>query len=218
MEDRSYLDYEDAVLEVKGVSILGSTFDLSFEVKQGQIFGLFSENQDILGQLVSIIAGLTPTQDGQLIFLDQDISQTPVALRVDQGLGVVPAWPTLFPEFSVRENLMIGGYVRTDQRAVRQDLQKIDQWSPTLAAQMDQSAKSLAPLDVQMLLILRALMAKPRLIFVQLPSLALTDDETLHVFETLQAINRATDLSMVLASPLKDHLSTFADCLHEVCI
>ena len=163
---------------------------VSFSVKEGQIVTLIGANGAGKSTTLMSISGVHPPAKGEIIFRGEEISRKLPDRIVKSGVSQVPEGRRIFPHLSVRENLMMGSYIRKDKQRVAEDLQAVFQLFPVLAEREKQDGGTLSGGEQQMLAIGRALMAKPRLLLLDEPSLGLAPIVVEKIFQVIEEINR----------------------------
>ena len=170
--------------------------DVNLYVDEGEIVTLIGANGAGKTTLLRVISGLVRPSRGQVVFADQRIDQLPPDEIVRMGIAHVPEGRMVFPAFTVRENLLIGGVSRLDQGRPRdeveaemqQDLQAIFKLFPRLEERISQYGWSLSGGEQQMLAIGRGLMARPKLLLLDEPSLGLAPFLVKEVFSIIETI------------------------------
>ncbi len=162
---------------------------ISLEVGEGEIIALIGANGAGKTTTLRAISGLkTPTQ-GEIWFGGKRIDGLPPHAIVGLGIGHIPEGRRLFPHMTVLENLKVGGYLRPAKDWIRKDLEEIFQRFPILKARQRQKAGTLSGGEQQMLTIARALMARPRLLLLDEPSLGLAPRMLATIATIIQDIN-----------------------------
>ena len=146
---------------------------ISLSVKAGEIVALVGANAAGKTTTLRTALGLKAPSAGTLRLDGADITQLPTVERVRRGLVLVPEGRQVFVKFTVAENLMMGGYLRSDRNNMRNDIDRIYEMFPVLAERRDQRAGSMSGGEQQMLAIARGLMGKPRCLVLDEPSLGL---------------------------------------------
>jgi branched-chain amino acid transport system ATP-binding protein len=146
---------------------------VSIEVRQGEIVTLIGANGAGKTTLLKTLAGLLPTRGGRVTYDGEPIERLPPPVRVRRGLILVPEGRGILQRMTVRENLQMGAYARPARADVEADLAAVVRRFPVLAERATQPAGTLSGGEQQMLAIGRALMARPRLLMVDEPSLGL---------------------------------------------
>jgi branched-chain amino acid transport system ATP-binding protein len=165
-------------------------FDLSLTVGRGQIVSLLGGNASGKSTTMKIILGLVKPQSGTVRFDGQPVTGLPTPQIVRRGVGSVPEARRLFGEMSVRENLLMGAFVRRDHKAIVQDLDRVLGLFPRLAERLGQRAGTLSGGEQQMVAMARALMGRPTLICMDEPTMGLSPLWVDRVLDLIAAINR----------------------------
>ena len=165
-------------------------FDLSIAIGQGEIVCLLGGNASGKSTTMKVILGLVRPRSGAVIFDGAPILGEPTQEIIRRGIGSVPEARRLFPEMTVRENLLMGAYLRRDRPEVAQDLARMLELFPRVAERIHQRAGTLSGGEQQMVAMARALMGRPRLICMDEPTMGLSPLFVDRVLETIQAINR----------------------------
>ncbi len=165
--------------------------DISFSVEEGSIVTLIGANGAGKTTTLRTISGLRPVRDGRISLDGQDITRMPSHRRVELGISQAPEGRRCFPGMSVLENLEMGAYARKDRRsrAVAEDRKRVFDLFPQLEERRGQSAGTLSGGEQQMLAIGRALMAKPRLLLLDEPSMGLAPRLIQQIFVIIAEIN-----------------------------
>jgi branched-chain amino acid transport system ATP-binding protein len=165
-------------------------FDLTLEVGRGRIVSLLGGNASGKSTTMKIILGLLAPRSGAVTFDGTRIDGAPTHRIIRAGVGSVPEARRLFPLMSVRENLLMGAYVRSDRRDVAEDLARMLELFPRVAERLDQRAGALSGGEQQMVAMARALMGRPRLICMDEPTMGLSPLYVDRVLELIAAINK----------------------------
>ncbi len=183
-----------ALLELQRVNsfygVVQVHFDLSLEVREGQIVCLLGGNASGKSTTMKIILGLLRPRLGNVRFAGADITGLPTPAIIRRGVASVPEARRLFSAMTVRENLLMGAYARSDSAAVATDLDRVLALFPRLAGRLGQRAGTLSGGEQQMVAMARALMGRPRLICMDEPTMGLSPRFVDHVLELITAINR----------------------------
>ena len=171
---------------------------VSLKVRRGQIATVLGSNGAGKTTILKTISGIIDPRKGQVHFRGQDITARDPALIVQQGLSHVPEGREVFALLSVRDNLLMGAYTRSDRDGVARDLQTVFDYFPILRERASQDAGLLSGGQQQMLAISRALMARPELILLDEPSLGLSPKLTKEIFEIVVRINREQGTTILL--------------------
>jgi branched-chain amino acid transport system ATP-binding protein len=164
---------------------------ISFEVPEGSIVTLLGANGAGKSTTLKSISGLVPPLRGTVAFRGRRIDGLPSETIVRLGISHVPEGRELFPELTVLENLKMGAYIRTDKRAIQQSLDRVHAHFPILGERRSQLAATLSGGEQQMLAIGRALMAEPRLMLLDEPSLGLAPMLVEEIFRIIREIHQS---------------------------
>ncbi len=134
------------------------------------------------------VSGLLPLASGTVTLDGRDISTVSSEQRVERGLAHVPERRRVFAGMTVRENLLLGAYVRRDRQAIAQDVEWLTTLFPILGERMGQAAGTLSGGEQQMLAIARALMSRPKLLMMDEPTMGLAPQIIDVILDTVQAI------------------------------
>jgi branched-chain amino acid transport system ATP-binding protein len=146
---------------------------VSLKVDRGEIVCIIGPNAAGKTTTLRVIAGLKEPSAGHIRYLDEDITRLLPFERVERGLVLVPEGRQIFPKFTVLDNLKMGAYQRTDRAAIGGDLESVYELFPRLRERLQQRGGSLSGGEQQMLAIGRGLMAKPKCLLLDEPSLGL---------------------------------------------
>ena len=164
-------------------------WDVSLSLAQGELLCVVGPNSAGKSTLINTIAGLMRIGAGTLKFDGEDISRLPAHKFCERGIALVPEGRRLFTEMTVRENLEIGSYLRAARLERARSLEHVVSLFPVLAEKMEQPAGLLSGGQQQMVAIGRALMAKPRLLLLDEPSLGLAPSIVLDMFNAIRQIH-----------------------------
>ena len=162
---------------------------ISFEVEKGTIVSIIGANGAGKSTLLNTISAITPADYGDIFFENQRIDHLDPDQIVKRGISQVPQGRRVFPELTVRENLMMGAFTRKARPDKEQNFEWILNIFPILKARLNQKGKHLSGGEQQMLAIGRALMAGPRLLLLDEPSMGLAPLVTREIFEVIKQIN-----------------------------
>jgi branched-chain amino acid transport system ATP-binding protein len=163
---------------------------LSLQVEKGEIVTLIGANGAGKSTTIRTITGLLHPRRGQITLEGKPIGRLLPHQIVQRGVAQAPEGRRIFPRLTVRENLEMGAYTRTDHAAVRADLAHVLQLFPRLKERASQQGGTLSGGEQQMLAIGRALMARPRVLLLDEPSMGLAPTMVEVIFQTIQEINR----------------------------
>ncbi|GHC76118.1 ABC transporter ATP-binding protein [Pseudorhodoferax aquiterrae] len=171
---------------------------VSLQVRRSEISTVLGSNGAGKTTILKTISGILDPRKGSVEFKGEDITAKDPALIVRLGLSHVPEGREVFPLLSVRDNLAMGAYTRSDRDGVARDLEAVFGYFPILRERAAQDAGLLSGGQQQMLAISRALMAAPDLILLDEPSLGLSPKLTKEIFEIVVRINRERGTTFLL--------------------
>jgi branched-chain amino acid transport system ATP-binding protein len=181
------------LLEVDGISVhygrIEALRDVSLTVEHGEIVTLIGANGAGKTTTLKAISGLLPLSRGAVRFDGDDISRLRADLRVVRGICQAPEGRGVFPGMTVRENLEMGCYTRKDRSGIAEDFARVHELFPRLAERSSQVGGTLSGGEQQMVAIGRALMARPRLLLLDEPSMGLAPQFIQQIFEIITEIN-----------------------------
>jgi len=163
---------------------------VSLEVRAGELMALVGANAAGKTTTLRVISGTLPPRGGRVLFDGQDLAAMPAHLRVAQGIVQVPEGRRLFPFMTVHENLLLGAHAPEARAQQDASLDYVLRLFPVLKDRATQLAGSLSGGEQQMCAIGRALMARPRLLMLDEPTLGIAPVLVQRIFETVAAINR----------------------------
>ncbi len=163
---------------------------ISLEVKEGEIVALIGANGAGKSTTLMAISGTLPPRGGRVEFLAEDIAGLPVHEIVGRGISQVPEGRRIFPRLTVLENLEMGAFLQKNRRDREADLNTVFEQFPILKERRSQRGGTLSGGEQQMLAIGRALMARPRLLLMDEPSLGLAPIIVKKIFEIIRTLNR----------------------------
>jgi branched-chain amino acid transport system ATP-binding protein len=162
---------------------------ISFNIDKGEIVSLIGANGAGKTTTLLTISGIIKPKKGEIYFYDQRIDNLPPDKIVSLGISHVPEGRRIFPFLTVKENLMLGGYLRNDKNGLKEDLEKIFNLFPILKQRYTQDAGTLSGGEQQMLAIGRALMSRPKVLLLDEPSLGLAPKIVDLIFKIILEIN-----------------------------
>jgi branched-chain amino acid transport system ATP-binding protein len=183
--------------------------DLSFEARAGEALAILGANGAGKSSTLMAIAGHVAVGGGTIQFDDQDITALSPMERCARGIALAPEGRRLFRDLTVRENLIVGGYVRDARRADEAMVRVLDLF-PRLKERLDNAAGSLSGGEQQMAAIGRAMMAEPRLLLIDEVSLGLMPKNVDICYEALDALRRG-GLTIVLVEQSLERVLAMAD-------
>ena len=169
MNSKSFLKIDNLEVYYGGIHALHS---VSLEINEGEIVSIIGSNGAGKSTLLRTIAGEKQKKSGTITFIGEDLPNTS-AKAVAKGISLVPEGRRIFPNLTVKENLMIGSYLRKDKSEIKADFEEILELFPILKERLAQYGGTLSGGEQQMLAIGRALMARPKLLCFDEPSLGL---------------------------------------------
>lgn len=165
---------------------------ISFTLRKGELVSLLGANGAGKSSTIKCIAGALKASGGTITLEGKDITAASPEQVVRAGLATVPETRDVFPDLTVAENLMLGAYIhRRDQAGNRDSLEKLNTLFPRLAERSKQAAGTLSGGEQQMLVIARALMARPRVLLLDEPSLGLAPAIVERIFEMIEALKKS---------------------------
>lgn len=183
------------LLEVEGLCVnyghIEAIRDITFAVEEGTIATLIGANGAGKSTTLKTLSGLRKARAGSVKFDGRDITHVPAYDRVKLGISQSPEGRGIFPGMTVRENLDMGAYVRTDRKsaAMKDDLDRVFDLFPRLKERTSQISGTMSGGEQQMLAMGRALMARPRLILLDEPSMGLAPKLIAQIFTIIKEIN-----------------------------
>jgi len=171
---------------------------VSFDVPQGGVVTILGANGAGKTTVLKTICGVMDPQKGSVVFEGREIRRMDPDKVMRLGISHVPEGREVFPFLSVRENLRMGAYTRRDAGGIAEDLRVVFHYFPMLRERADQRAGSLSGGEQQMLAISRALMARPRLMLMDEPSLGLAPKLVKEIFDIIVRINRERGVTILL--------------------
>ncbi|ATY12976.1 ABC transporter ATP-binding protein [Amycolatopsis sp. AA4] len=182
------------LLELSDVSVhygrIQAVSGLSITVNEGEIVTLIGANGAGKSTTMRAISGIRPISGGAIRFAGEDISRLRGDLRVVRGISQAPEGRGIFPGMTVLENLDMGAYARKDRKNLQPDFDRVFELFPRLAERKTQVGGTMSGGEQQMLAIGRALMAKPRLLLLDEPSMGLAPQFIQQIFRIITEINR----------------------------
>jgi branched-chain amino acid transport system ATP-binding protein len=181
------------LLELRGIdSFYGPIrvhFEVSLQVRHGQVVCLLGGNASGKSTAMKTVLGLLRPRAGRVLFDGRDITGWPTSEVIRAGIGSVPEARRLFPAMSVRENLLMGAFSRSDSAEIARDAEKMLALFPRLAERLGQAAGTLSGGEQQMLAMARALMSRPKLVCMDEPTMGLSPLYVDRVLALIRDIN-----------------------------
>lgn len=172
--------------------------DVSIKVGEGEIITLIGANGAGKSTTLMTICGVVPPRKGEVIFEGQVINGVAPNKIVQQGICQVPEGRLIFPDLTVQENLDMGAFLRSDKDGIARDLDQIFGLFPILLERRRQLGGTLSGGEQQMLAISRALMARPKVLLLDEPSLGLAPLIIRQIFDIIKQINRESNTTIFL--------------------
>ncbi|WJR77433.1 ABC transporter ATP-binding protein [Bradyrhizobium sp. NP1] len=203
-----------SLLEVNDIKVLyghvQAVESMRLDVKKGEIVALVGSNGAGKSTIVKAIMGMAPVHSGTITFQGKPITGRRPSEIARHGIGLSPEGRRVFPEFTVRENLLAGAY-RTDKNTIASRLEEIHSYFPRLSERASQLAASLSGGEQQMLAIGRALMGRPQLLLLDEPSLGLAPVVVQRIGEVVKAIRSKEGIAVLVAEQNSRWALSFAD-------
>ena len=181
--------YYGPVVAIRGVS---------FTVPEGSIVAILGANGAGKTTILRTVSGVMDPQKGAIVFAGREIQRLDPDRIMRLGLSHVPEGREVFPFLTVRDNLMMGAYTRHDAAGIAEDLAMVHAYFPVLKEREEQRAGRLSGGEQQMLAISRALMARPKMMLLDEPSLGLAPKLVKDIFDIILRINRERGVSILL--------------------
>ncbi len=189
LELKNVQTYYGNIHALKGISI---------EISEGEIITLIGANGAGKSTTLMSICGIVPPRSGDILFRGQPIQGLSPNRVVDLGISQVPEGRRIFPYLTVMENLDMGAFLRPDKDAVKKDIEYIFSLFPILAERRNQAGGTLSGGEQQMLALSRSLMARPRLLLMDEPSLGLAPIIVRRIFDIIKKINTENNTTIFL--------------------
>lgn len=184
-------------LQVK-YGVIPALIDISLNVKEGEIVALIGANGAGKTTTLRTISGIIRPSCGSIYFMDKNISTVPAHKIAGLGIVQVPEGRGVFPNLTVKENLLIGSYLRSDKPGIAEDEAWVYTVFPRLYERRRQQAGTLSGGELQMLAIARAMMARPRMLLLDEPSMGLSPILVEEVFRTIEDLNKKKEVTILL--------------------
>lgn len=182
------------LLEVKNLDVrygrIEAIHDMSFSVEEGEIVSLIGANGAGKSTTMRTISGLLNPSNGSIQFDGRDITKMKAHVRVQNGISLAPEGRGVFPGMTVFENLDMGAFGRKDRSGMKADFDRVFDLFPRLAERRTQMGGTMSGGEQQMLAIGRALMANPRLLMLDEPSMGLAPQFIKQIFSIITEINK----------------------------
>ena len=199
------------MLEVENVSagygMVQILWDVSFTIKEKEIVSIIGPNGAGKTTLVKTIVGLLPARTGTIRFRGENVEKLPPYEIVKKGMTLIPEGREIFPRMTVEENLRLGAYTINEKNRVAESKERVYSIFPVLKKKEKALAQTLSGGEQQMLVIGRSLMANPKLLILDEPSLGLAPIIVEKVLDTLQMINEDGVTILLVEQNIRDSLS-----------
>jgi len=183
-----------ALLDIKDLWVsygaIRALHGISFHVDEGEVVTLIGANGAGKSTTLRTISGLLPVDRGQIIYEGEDITYAEASVIVRKGIIQVPEGRRIFAPLTVRENLEMGAFTRPDKQEIEESMDYVFRLFPRLKERLEQTGGTLSGGEQQMLAVARALMAKPRLLLMDEPSMGLAPILVEEIFDIIQEISQ----------------------------
>lgn len=185
--------------------------DVTIDIEEGEIVTLIGANGAGKTTTLMSISGITPPRKGEIAFKGSPIHNLKPEKIVELGICQVPEGRRIFPDMTVVENLEMGAFLRNDKAVIKGDLDMVFDLFPILEQRRTQLGGTLSGGEQQMLAISRALMARPRLLLLDEPSLGLAPLIIQQIFEIIKKINKENGTTIFLVEQNANQALKLAD-------
>lgn len=185
--------------------------DVSIEIKEGEIVALIGANGAGKTTTLMSICGITPPRSGDILLDGDSLKGVGAEKIVQKGIVQVPEGRRIFPDLTVLENLEMGAFLRKNKKLIQQDLNYVMTLFPILEKRRSQLGGTLSGGEQQMLAISRALMARPRVLLLDEPSLGLAPLIIKQIFEIIRQINKESNTTIFLVEQNANQALKLAD-------
>lgn len=190
------------ILEIKDLSVsygaVPALRKISLHVDEGEVVALIGPNGAGKTTTLHAVSGLLKPLGGEIIYCDEQIGGKEAHKLVSSGISQVPEGRGIFPILTVSENIDLGAYLRKDKAGVKKDKQWVYELFPRLFERQNQIAGTLSGGEQQMLAMARALMARPRLLLLDEPSMGLAPVIVENIFNIIKKLNREYHTTILL--------------------
>ena len=204
----SLLKVTDLKVSYGGIDALRG---ISFDVEEGEIVTLIGANGAGKSTTLRTICGLVRPSAGRIVYDGRDITSQSTQRIVSEGIALVPEGRRVFDNLTVKENLLIGAYLRKDKESIQADVEHVYELFPRLKEREWQSAGTLSGGEQQMLAVGRAMMTRPRILMMDEPSLGLAPLIVKDIFSIIRALNE-TGMTILL---IEQNANAALRCAHH---
>ena len=181
------------LLNVKDLKVsyggINAVKGINLHVNEGELIALIGANGAGKSSSMKAIAGLLTPSAGEIYFADQDTKKLPAYDLVHLGLGMVPEGRGVFKRMTILENLQMGAYLKTDAKAIERKLDEVYSYFPRLKERLSQLAGTLSGGEQQMVAMGRAMMAEPKLLLLDEPSMGLSPIMVETIFDVVRSLS-----------------------------
>ncbi len=190
------------ILQIKDINthygVIHVLHGISMEINRGEIVTLIGANGAGKSTLLLTVCGIVPATSGSVTLADKEITKLRSDLIVQEGISLVPEGRRIFSKLSVQENLDMGTYLRRDSDGIKSDMEYVYDLFPVLKERRSQLGGTLSGGEQQMLAISRALMARPKLLLLDEPSLGLAPKLVTQIFHIIEQISKTQQTTIFL--------------------
>ncbi len=202
------------LLEMRGVNAhygaVHALRDVDLEIYKGELVCLLGGNASGKSTTLKTLLGMLKPTSGEVVLDGEVVNDKPTSYRVARGVTMVPENRRLFQRLTVRDNLELGAYLRSDSAAIAEDMQRVFELFPRVKERLNQKAGTLSGGEQQMVAMGRALMAKPRVLLMDEPSMGLAPALVQQNFELIQQIH-ATGMTVFMVEQNANMALSIAD-------
>lgn len=185
--------------------------NVSLEIGEGEIITLIGANGAGKSTTLMTISGIVACRAGKIIFQEEEIQKRAAEDIVQMGICQVPEGRHIFPQLTVKENLDMGAFLRKDKEGIKKDIEYVFSLFPILAERRNQDGGNLSGGEQQMLAMSRALMARPKLLLLDEPSMGLAPLVIKQIFEIIKQINEENNTTIFLVEQNANQALHIAD-------
>ena len=202
------------MLEVKNLDVaydrLQIIWDLSIRISRGEMVAILGPNGAGKTTILKCLTGVLPPKNGSVKFMGEDITGMPSHLLVKKGLAFIPEERNLFLSMTVEDNLLMGAYIIKDGAKIKKNLSYVFELFPRLRERRPQLAGTMSGGERQMLAIARGLMCNPQMVILDEPSMGLSPENVVTVFETIDRL-KEENVTVLIVEQNVDTTLKFAD-------